>query len=151
MNGGAGRAGGTVTPLRVPGEGIRERVRKIGASFPGWKIYHEIRWDTWNAWREGEEPDFRHPASGRRFMVSTYDADGLVNLLERQVGVDIGLEFPGCHVQRAHSGGWYAVYRDQADDGGNSTVWLVHAPTIAGLHAALRAPSHEAACQRRRP
>ena len=29
-------------------------------------------------------------------MVSTYDADGLVALLERQVGVDIGLEFPGC-------------------------------------------------------
>ena len=141
-----------MTQLRVPAQVTRERVREIGASFPGWKIYHETRWDTWNAWREGEEPDFRHPASGRRFMVSTYDADGPVALLERQVGVDIGLEFPGCHVRRAHSGGgWYAVWRDQAGDGGDATVSLVHAPAIAGLHAALRALSHEAACQRRRP
>ena len=85
-------------------------------------------------------------------MVSTYDPDGLVDLLERQVGVDIGLEFPGCHVRRAHSGGgWYAVYRDRADDGGDATVWLVHAPAIAGLHAALRALSHSTSCQRRRP
>jgi len=94
MSGGAGRVGGTVTTLRVPAQVTRERVREIGASFPRWKIYHETRWDTWNAWREGEEPDFRRSASGRRFMVSTYDADGLVDLLERQVGVDIGLEFP---------------------------------------------------------
>lgn len=100
---------------------------------------------------KAREPDFRRWASGRRFMVSTYDADGLVDLLERQVGVDIGLEFPGCHVRRAHSGGWYAVYRDQADDGGDATVCLVHAPAIARLHAALRALSDEAACQRRRP
>ncbi len=151
MSGGAGRVGGTVTTLRVPAQVIRERVREIGASFPGWKIYHETRWDTWNAWREGEEPNFRHAASGRRFMVSTYDADGLVDLLERQVEVDIGLEFPRCHVRRAGCGGWYAVYRDQADDGEDAIVWLVHAPAIAGLHAALRALSDEAACQRRRP
>ena len=148
---GGGRVGGTVTPLRVPAEIIKERAREIGASFPGWKIFYSEWSDTWNAWREGEEPDFRRPASGRRFMVSTYDADGLVDLLDRQVGVDIGLEFPGCHVRRAGSGGgWYAVYRDQADDG-DAVVWLVHAPAIAGLHAALRALSHEAACQRRRP
>ena len=144
--------GGTVTPLQVPAEVTGERAREIGASFPGWKIYHETRWGTWNAWREDEEPDFRHSASGRRFMVSTYDADGMVDLLERQVGVDIGLEFPGCHMRRAQSGGgWYAVYRDQADDGEDATVWLVHAPAIGGVHAALRALSDEAACQRRRP
>ena len=83
-------------------------------------------------------------------MVSTYDADALVDLVERQVGVDIGLEFPGCQVKRASSGGgWYAHYRDQADSG--EVVWLVRAPGIAGLHAALRALSHKAACQRRRP
>jgi hypothetical protein len=151
VSGGAGRVGGTVTPLRVPAQVTWERVREIGASFPGWKIYHETRWGTWNAWREGEEPDFRHRASGRRFMVSTYDPDGLVDLLERQVGIDIGLEFPGCHVQRADSGGWYAVYRDQADNGRDATVWLVHAPAIADLDAGLRALSDEAACQRRRP
>ena len=152
MRGDAERNGGTVTALRVPAQVARERVREIGASFPGWKIYHETRWDTWNAWREGEKPDFHRRASGRRFMVSTYDADGLVNLLERQIGVDIGLEFPGCQVRRADSGGgWYAVYRDQADDGEDAIVWLVRAPAIAGLHAALRALSHPASCQRRRP
>lgn len=151
MSGGTGRVGGTVTPLRVPAQVTGERVREIRASFPGWKVYHETRWDTWNAWREGEEPDFRHPASRRRFMVSTYDADGLVDLLERQVGVDIGLEFPGCHVRRAHSGDWCAVYRDQADGGEGAIVWLVRAPAIAGLHAALRALSNQTAPQRRRP
>ncbi len=101
---------------------------------------------------EGEEPDFRHPASGRRFVVSTYGADGLVALLEGQIGVDIGLDFPGCQLKWAGScGGWYAVYRDQADGGGDAVVWLVHAPAIAGVHAALRALSHQTACQRRRP
>ena len=78
---GGGRVGGTVTTLRVPAQVSREKVREIGTSFPGWKIYHETRWDTWNAWREGEEPDFRRPASGRRFMVSTYDPDGLVDAI----------------------------------------------------------------------
>ena len=91
------------------------------------------------------------PAGGA-FMVSTYDADGLVDLLERQVGVDIGLEFPGCHVRRPHSGGgWYAVYRDQPANGRDAVVWLVRAPSIAGLHAALRALSDQTAPQRRRP
>jgi len=47
--------------------------------------------------------------------------------------------------------GWYAVYRDQADDGGGAVVWLVRAPAIAGLHAVLRALSHQTAAQRRRP
>ncbi len=147
MNGGAGRVGGTVTSLRVPAEVTGERVREIGASFPGWRIYHETRWGTWNAWREGEEPDFRRRASGRRFMVSTYDAEGLVDLLERQVGVDIGLEFPGCQVRRARSdGGWYAVYRDRADDGGRAVVRLVCAQAIADLRAMLRASVHQTDC-----
>ena len=85
-------------------------------------------------------------------MVSTYDADGLVALLERQVGVDIGLEFPGCQVRRPQTGGgWYAVYRDHADDGGGAVLRLVRTPAIADLQAALRALSHEAACKWRRP
>ena len=85
-------------------------------------------------------------------MVSTYDADGLVALLERQVGVDIGHEFPGCPVRQARTGGgWCAVYPDQADRRGDAVVRLVYAPAIADLHATLRALSYQAACQRRRP
>ncbi len=144
--------GGTVTPLRVPAQVSRKRVREIGAAFPGWEIYHDTWSDTWNAWRKGEEPDFRCPASGRRFMVSAYDADGLVALLERQVGVDIRLEFPGCQVRPiAWAAAGTPFYPDQADDGGDALVRLVRAPAIAWLHAALRALSHQTAPQWRRP
>ena len=152
MSGGAECPGGTVTLLRVPARVIEEKVREIGASFPGWKVFHDTWSDTWNAWRKDEEPDFRCPASGRRFMVSTYDADALVALLERQVGVDIGLEFPACRVGRARSGGgWYAVYRDQADDDGGAVLRLVRSPAIADLRTILRAVVLQTACQRRRP
>jgi len=72
-------------------------------------------------------------------------------LLEGQVLVDVGIEFPGCQVTRARSGGgWYAIYRDPAE-GRGTVAWLVHEPVIADLPATLRALAHQMAYLRRRP
>ena len=49
MSGGAEREGGTVIPAWVSARVIQERVREIGASFPGWKVFHDACSGTWNA------------------------------------------------------------------------------------------------------
>jgi hypothetical protein len=121
----------------------RDKAREIRALFPGWHVWHSSWSDTWNAHREGEEPDFRRPAGGRRFMVSAYDATDLVALLERQVEVDIKIEFPGWRVRRVVSGGWYAFPPDWAGNRDCAVVRLVHDPFIAGLRSTLRALAHQ--------
>jgi hypothetical protein len=122
---------------------IREREREVRALFPGWHVWHSSWSDTWNAHREGEEPDFRRPAGGRRFMVSAYDSADLVALLERQVVVDIRTEFPGWRVRRVASGGWYAIPHERAGSGDCAVVRLVHDPFIVGLRSTLRALAHQ--------
>jgi hypothetical protein len=117
-------------------------VREIGALFPGWEVFYSTWSDTWNAWRHGEEPYFGRSASGRRFMVSAFDAAGLVTSLERQVRIDIGMECPGWRVGQAASGGWYAIGGGRASNFPGAFVQLVHDPAIAGLRSTLRALAH---------
>jgi hypothetical protein len=122
---------------------IQERAREIKTLFPGWHVWHSSWSDTWNAHREGEEPDFRRPAGGRRFMVSTYDATDLVALLERQVGVDLKMEFPGWRVRREASGGWYAFPCERPGSRDCVVVRLVQDRFIVGVRSTLRALAHQ--------
>ena len=70
---GAQHAGGTVIPLRVPAQAVRDRVHEIRALFPGWEVFYNEWSEAWNACREDEHPDFGHSADGPCFMVSRYD------------------------------------------------------------------------------
>ena len=79
-----GSAGARVIIFRRPRTPVDE-AREIGMAFPGWHVWYTPESDTWNAHREGEKPFFgRLPGSSRRFMVSAYDAPGLIVLLEVQ-------------------------------------------------------------------
>jgi hypothetical protein len=89
MTGPVRREDGRVIQPRTPTQAHNERAREIAALFPGWMVWHSAWSGAWNACREGEEPYFGRPASGRRFMVSAYDAATLVVLLEQQVGLDV--------------------------------------------------------------
>jgi len=132
-----------VSQLRIPAQTIGEELREIGGLFPGWEVFYSAWSDTWNAWRQGEEPYFGRPASGRRFMVSAYDAVGLVASLEGQVRIDIGMDCPGWRVRQAASGGWYAIgSRSGNSHSYGAVVRLVHDPAVAGLHSTLRALAH---------
>lgn len=134
----------SVVPLQIPARMIADKVREIGALFPGWEVSFS-RWsDTWNAWRKGEDPYFGRSANGRLFMVSAEDAAGLVALLERQARNDIGLDCPGWRVRQAPSGGWYAVRSGRVGTGHDAVVRLVHDPAVAGLGSTLRALARRA-------
>ena len=82
-----------------------DEVREIARQFPGWHVWYTREPDTWNAHREGEKPFFgRPPGSSHRFMVSAYDAPGLIALLELQDRAVTGPERPGCWIGQAAPG-----------------------------------------------
>jgi hypothetical protein len=89
MTGPVPREDGRGIEPRTPTQAHNERTREIAALFPGWMVWHSAWSGAWNACREGEEPYFGPPASGRRFMVSAYDSAALVVLLEEQVRLDM--------------------------------------------------------------
>jgi hypothetical protein len=76
-------------------------------------------------------------------MVSTYDATDLVALLERQVGIDLKMEFPDWRVRWEASGGWYAFPCERPRSRDCVVVRLVHDPFIMGLRSTLRALAHQ--------
>jgi hypothetical protein len=132
------------TVLRLPtrDEIVRQTAREIGVQFPGWHVWHSSRSGTWNAHREGEEPFFGRPASGRRFMVAAYDKVSLVVLLEAQVRLDIEVEFPGWQVGQTATGRWYAINRDRIGCGSEALTRVIRCPAVSDLHTALRDLSH---------
>jgi hypothetical protein len=82
-----------------------DEAREIARQFPGWHVWYSPESDTWNAHREGEKPFFgRRPGSNHRFMVSAYDAPGLVALLELQDPAVTGTDCPGCWIGQAAPG-----------------------------------------------
>jgi hypothetical protein len=97
--------GGDVIPPCKPARAVDETLREIGAMFPGWHVWYSSGSDTWNAHREDEKPYFgRPPVGSRKFMVSAYDAPGLVALLKHQDPAVTGPERPGCWIGRAAPG-----------------------------------------------
>ena len=65
--------GAEVVVLRVPAQANETKAREIGALFPGWHVWYSDWSDTWDAYREGEEPYFGPGAvAGRAFMVSSF-------------------------------------------------------------------------------
>jgi hypothetical protein len=97
--------GAEVVTLRRPWTPEDDKAREIARQFPGWHVWYSPESSTWNAHREGEKPFFgRRPGSSRRFMVSAYDAPGLVALLELQDRAVTGTERPGCWIGQAAPG-----------------------------------------------
>ena len=139
MTGSPQHGGAGVAVLPIPAQVIGEKAREIGALFPGWKVWHDSWWaPTWNAYRKGEKPYFGPGTGGRQFMVSAYSAARLLTLLQEQVRIDIAAEFPDWRVRQS-PGGWSAICCHWRDSGDGAVVQLVHHPTVAGLHGALRA------------
>jgi hypothetical protein len=131
--------GAEVVVLRVAAQTTETKVREIGALFPGWYIWHSDWFDTWDAYREGEEPYFRPGAvAGRAFMVSAYNASDLVALLANQVRIDIAVEFPGWRVQQS-PGGWCVIGPQGPRSSNGAVIQLVYGPALGGLLRALRA------------
>ena len=131
--------GAEVVVLRVPVQANETKAREIGALFPGWHVWYSDWSDTWDAYREGEEPYFGPGAvAGRAFMVSAYNARDLVALLENQARIDIAVEFPDWRVQGS-PGGWCAIGPQGPHSSNGAVVQLVYGPALGGLLRALRA------------
>jgi hypothetical protein len=126
-----------VLPLRVAREITRETARDIEALFPGWRVQYEAGPGRWFAQRKG---NFRQiPGDERACTAAAGDVMSLVTMLERQMRLDIAMEFPDWEITQAGTGNWRAVSQDAAGDKGSRMVArVVCHPTIAGLHAALR-------------
>jgi hypothetical protein len=129
--------GGDVLPLRVSEEIARQTAGDIGILFPGWRVWFEAKPGRWHARREGHFP--QRPGDERVPVVSAGDVAGLVALLERQVRLDLAVEFPDWEITHAGTDGWQAVHRDgPAHQSGRAVVRVIRHPTIAGLLAAIR-------------
>jgi hypothetical protein len=131
--------GAEVVVLRVLVQVNENKAREIGARFPGRHVWYSDWSDTWDAYREGEEPYFGPGAvAGRAFMVSAYNASDLVALLENQARLDIAVEFPGWRVQQS-PGGWCAIGPQGARSSNGAVVQLVYCPALGRLLSALQA------------
>jgi len=98
---------------------LEDEAREIARQFPGWHVWYTPESDTWNAHREGEKPFFGRPRyNSHRFMVSAYDAPGLIALLELQDRAVTETERPGCWIGQAGRGG---NARDQETRGRNGS------------------------------
>ena len=99
-----GADGAGVVIFRRP-RTAEDEAREIAGQFPGWHVWYTPDSDTWNAHREGEEPFFgRRPGGSHSFMVSAYDAPGLITLLELQDRAVTGTKRPGCWIGQAGPG-----------------------------------------------
>jgi hypothetical protein len=124
--------GAGVVVLRVPAQANETRAREIGALFPGWHVWYSDWSDTWDAYREGEQPYFWPGAvAGRAFMVSAYNASDLVALLENQARIAIAVEFPDWRVRQG-LGGWCAIFHQGPQSSDGTVVQLMHGPGIRG-------------------
>jgi hypothetical protein len=70
--------------------------------------------------------------------VSACDEATLTILLEQQVQIDIGIEFPDWQVRRGRAGDWYAFPSPSAPGNRSTIVRVIHAPVLWGLLASLR-------------
>jgi hypothetical protein len=125
---------GAVIVLR-PRTQVRRRIKAI---YPGWRAWRNPRTDIWAAYRD-EPPRFGSPAAdGWQHQVSACDEVTLMMVLDQQVRIDIGREFPSWRVGRGRPGDWYA-FSTQSDPGDTcQTARVVHAPLLWGLLASLR-------------
>ena len=99
-----GGGGAEVVNVRRP-RTLEGEEREVGRQFPGWHVWYSPESATWNAHREDEKPFFgRRPGSRHRFMVSAYNAPGLIALLELQDRAVAGTERPGCWIGQAGPG-----------------------------------------------
>jgi hypothetical protein len=126
---------GNVFPLSIAEEITRQTVRDIEALFPGWHVWTEAGPARWHARREADlSPG---PGDERRGEASAADVVVLVAFLERQVRLDLAVEFPDWTVKRAGTG-WQAVHDGCPADRDRGTVCLLRHQTLPGLFAALR-------------
>lgn len=129
--------GGSVLPLRITEEIARQTASDIGILFPGWRVWFETKPGQWYARREGTI--LLGPGDERVLAVSAGDVACLVALLERQVRLDLAVEFPDWEITQPGTGGWQAGYRgDPARPSGHAVLRVIRHPAIAGLHAAVR-------------
>lgn len=125
--------------LRPRTQVMGEERRRIKAIFPGWRAWRNPSTDVWTAYRDGEPPEFGPlAADGWQHQVSARDETTLMMLLDQQVRIDIGREFPGWRIRRGRSGGWFAFSSPTGRVGRGSTVRAVHAPVLSGLLGSLR-------------
>ena len=125
--------------LRPRTQVMGEERRRIKAIFPGWRASRTPSTGVWTAYRDSEPPQFGPPAAdGWQHQISACDEATLMRLLDQQVRIDIGREFPGWRVRRARSGDWFAFSSPTGPVGSGSTVRAVHAPVLWGLLASLR-------------
>jgi hypothetical protein len=130
---------GAVIVLRPRIQVKGEDRRRIKAIFPGWRAWRDPSTDIWMAYRDDEPPRFGPPAAdGWQHQVSACDEATLMMLLEQQVRIDIGREFPSWRVRRTRSGDWFAFSSPPGPGDGGSAVRAVHAPVLWGLLASLR-------------
>jgi hypothetical protein len=116
-----------------------EERRRIKAIFPGWRAWQSPRSHNWKAYRDSEPPRFELSAvNGRTHQVSACDEATLTILLEQQVQIDIGIEFPDWRVRRGRTGDWYAFPLPSVSRDRGITIRVLHAPVLWGLLASLR-------------
>lgn len=128
---------GNVLPLRVSEEIARQTTRDIEILFPGWRVWFEAKAGHWHARRAGTFS--QGPGDERVAAVSASDVLGLVAKMERQVRLDLAVEFPEWEITQSETDSWQAVHEGgPAGQRGRAVVRVVRHPTIAGLHAALR-------------
>jgi hypothetical protein len=129
-------AGGNVLPPRVSEEILRQTAGDLGILFPGWRVRFEAKPGRWHAQREGNFP--LAPGDERVLVVSAGDVVALVTMLERQVRLDLAVEFPVWEISQTGTGGWQAVYRGGPASQSRTVLRVIRHPTIAGLLAAVR-------------
>ena len=126
-----------VLPLRVSEEIARQTARDIEILFPGWRVWFEAKAGHWHVRRAGTFS--QGPGDERVAAVSASDVLGLVAKMERQVRLDLAIEFPEWEITQSETDGWQAVHEGgPPGQHGRAVVRVVRHPTIAGLHAALR-------------
>jgi hypothetical protein len=137
--------GGNVLLPRVSEEISWQTAGDLGILFPGWlagwlagwRVWFEVKQGRWHAQREGNFP--LAPGDEWVLMVSAGDVVALVTMLERQVRLDLAVEFPAWEISQTGTGGWQAVYRGgPAPQSGHTVLRVIHHPTIAGLLAVVR-------------
>jgi hypothetical protein len=130
---------GAVTVLRSRTQLLGEERRRIKATFPGWRAWRNPSTDIWTAYRDDEPPRFGPPAAdGWQHQVSACDEATLTMLLDQQVRIDIGREFPDWRVRRSRFGDWFAFSSSSGHGAKSPIIRAVHAPILWGLLASLR-------------